>query len=245
MDHKDHAGLETTQIDIEGMTCASCVARVERSIGKVEGVDSVAVNFANHVGTVFHSSTVGDDAIVAAVEKAGYGARVKREALHAGHTTEEHTAHVALESEEKIKRSRLELILASILTIPTIVISMVWHPRPVWMNWVLFGLATPVIFGAGRQFFKNTWKAAKHFSTTMDTLIAVGTTAAWGFSLYGLLAFSTNAHMQSEHIYFETGAGIVVLVLLGRYLESRAKTRMSSAIQKLMGLAPKIGRAHV
>jgi P-type Cu+ transporter len=236
--HSDHAAPKTTQIQIGGMTCASCVARVEKSVSKVEGVDEVAVNFANSVGTVTHHGANPDE-MIKAIESAGYSASVKGDDIHSHHTQDEHAAHMAAESAEQMRSSKLELILAAFLTVPTILISMAWHPRPVWVNWTLFALATPVIFYAGRQFFRNTWNAAKHFTTTMDTLIAVGTTAAWTYSLYGLVVFSSNSHMQSEHIYFEVGAGIVVLVLLGRYLESKAKTRMSSAIQKLMGLAPK------
>ncbi len=196
------------------------------------------MNFANSVGTVTHRG-VDSQAMISAVEKAGYTATVKSDDIHAHHSVDEHAAHLAMESEEEMRASKNELLWAAALTVPAIVVSMAWHPRPVWMNWVLLALATPVIFYAGRQFFRNTWNAAKHFSTTMDTLIAVGTTAAWLYSLYGLVAFSNDSHMQSEHIYFEVGAGIVVLVLLGRYLESRAKTRMSGAIQKLMGLSPK------
>lgn len=248
MENHDHHSMsaiaeapaaETTQIQIEGMTCASCVARVERSVAKVEGVEDVAVNFANHVGTITHSGDIDTSKILAAVEKAGYTAKVKSDDIHSHHSASEHAAHLAVESAEQMNRARLELVIAATLTIPTIAISMLWHPRAVWMNWLLLAMATPVIFVAGRQFFKNTWNALKHFTTTMDTLIAVGTTAAWIYSFYGLLKFSNNSHMQSEHIYFEVGAGIIVLVLLGRHLESRAKTRMSGAIQKLMGLAPK------
>ena len=230
--------VKTTLIDIGGMTCASCVARVERAIQKVEGVSEASVNFANHVGTVTHGK-VDPSEIVGAIEKAGYTAAVRKEDIHAHHTADEHAAHLAMESEERLSAARRELIGATVLTVPVILISMLWHPRPVWVNWVLLAMATPVIFGAGRQFFITAAKALRHFSTTMDTLIAVGTAAAWGFSLYGLLAFGDNSHLQSEHIYFEVGAGIIVLVLLGRYLESRAKNRMSGAIQKLMGLAPK------
>jgi P-type Cu+ transporter len=230
---------QTTQIDIEGMTCASCVARVERSVAKVDGVQEVAVNFANNVGTITHDANFNEQNVLDAVENAGYKATIKPDNSHAHHSAEEHAAHLKAESAEKSNQARLELIIATALTIPTIIISMAWHPRPVWMNWLLLTLTTPVIFVAGRQFFKNTWNAAKHFTTTMDTLIAVGTTAAWSYSLYGLLKFSSDSHMQSEHIYFEVGAGIVVLVLLGRFLESRAKSHMSGAIQKLMGLTPK------
>lgn len=105
---------------------------------------------------------------------------------------------------------------------------------------LLFVLSTPVVLWSGRGFFIVTWKALKHFTATMDTLIAMGSGAAWAYSVYALIAFSGHGgHHQSEGIYFETAAAIVTLILTGRYLESRSKGRMSSAIQKLMGLAPK------
>jgi Cu+-exporting ATPase len=115
---------------------------------------------------------------------------------------------------------------------------MAWHVRPEWANWLLFALATPVTFLCGRQFFLVAYKAIRHGSTTMDTLVAMGAAAAWGYSTYSLLANHT--HMQSEHIYFETGAVIVTLILLGRYLESKAKSHMSDSIRKLMDLSPKV-----
>jgi P-type Cu+ transporter len=240
--HHDHASSpatpETTQLDIEGMSCASCVARVEKSLSKVEGVDEATVNFANHIGTVNHAHGVTPEQLIGAVEKAGYSATIKADEMASVHEGMDHSAHAKASSESQIQRAKIELILAVLLTIPIIGISMAWHPRPGYMNWLLFALTTPVIFYFGRQFFTLTWKAAKHFTTTMDTLIAVGTFAAWGYSVYGLLRFA-DPHMQSEHIYFESAAGIVVLVLLGRYLEERAKTQMSGAIKKLMGLAPK------
>jgi P-type Cu+ transporter len=240
--HHDHASSpampETTQLDIEGMSCASCVARVEKSLSKVDGVDEATVNFANHVGTVNHARGVTPEQLIGAVEKAGYSATLKADEMASGHEGMDHSAHAKASSEAQIQRAKWELIFAALLTIPIIGISMAWHPRPGYVNWLLFALTTPVIFYFGRQFFTLTWKAAKHFTTTMDTLIAVGTFAAWGYSVYGLLRFA-DPHMQSEHIYFESAAGIVVLVLLGRYLEERAKTQMSGAIKKLMGLAPK------
>ena len=104
---------------------------------------------------------------------------------------------------------------------------------------LLFVLATPVILFSGSKFLVVAAKALRHGSTTMDTLIAMGSGAAWAYSTYSLVAHSGHSHVQSEHIYFETGAAIVTLILLGRYLEARAKTRMSDAIRKLASLAPK------
>lgn len=240
--HQHHATTTpevktTTELQVEGMTCASCVARVEKALSKVEGVASANVNFATHTATVHHSQHTKVDALNESVERAGYKSKAVPDDIHAHHSADEHAAHLAAESEEKMASMRKELILAAILTIPLTALSMLWHPRPEWANLGLLILATPVIFWSGRSFFAISLKALRHLSTTMDTLIAMGTGAAWIYSVYGLLRFK--GHEQSEHIYFEVGAVIVTLVLLGRYLEARAKTRMSGAIQKLIGLAPK------
>lgn len=240
--HEGHtpetAPAQTTQLDIEGMSCASCVARVEKALSKVDGVSLASVNFANHVGSVSHGPETSAAQLVAAVEKAGYSAMPRPSELPHGHDASEHAAHLKAESEAHLKRSKSELVIATLLTIPIVLVSMLWHPRPATVNWGLFAMTTPVVFYFGRRFFIQAWSALKHVSATMDTLIAVGTLAAWTYSVYGLVRFS-DPHMQSAHIYFESAAGIAVLVLLGRYLEDRAKSHMSGAIKKLMGLAPK------
>ncbi|MCC7231273.1 MAG: copper-translocating P-type ATPase, partial [Fimbriimonadaceae bacterium] len=231
-----------TELKIEGMTCASCVRRVERALGKVPGVQEAIVNYATEKAIVQHNGHVDSETLAKAVEDAGYG--VVPDALeHTAHETipgEDHSAHLVLDADGPLRQQRNNLILAIALTIPTILISMAWHPRPEWANMLLFVLSTPVVLWSGRSFFIVAWKALKHFSATMDTLIAMGSGAAWAYSVYALIAYSGHGgHHQSEGIYFETAAAIVTLILTGRYLESRSKGRMSSAIQKLMGLAPK------
>lgn len=178
-----------------------------------------------------------------AVDAAGYSAKAAFDDVHSHHTASEHAEHLRLESASELDRMRKNLAVAAALTVPIFAISMGWHPRPEWANWLLLALTTPVIFWCGRQFFVVAAKAIRHGSTTMDTLIAMGSGAAWGYSTYSLFAFQGHGHMQSEHIYFETGAVIVTLILLGRYLESKAKTRMSDSIRKLMDLAPKVATA--
>jgi Cu+-exporting ATPase len=235
----------TTELQIEGMTCASCVRRVERAIAKVPGVTEASVNFANERATVAHDSAVDAQTLIQAVENAGYAARPHAHPQPQGHDhapsaaedPEDHAAHLAPET---LSAPRSNLIVAIALTVPAVALSMFWHPRPEWANWLLLALTTPVIFGAGRSFFVVTFKALRHGSATMDTLIAMGAGASWIYSFYALLAFRGHGgHAQSEHVYFETGAVIVTLILLGRFLEARAKGNMSGAIQKLMGLAPK------
>lgn len=239
IDHSEHKTVsEETDLDIHGMTCASCVARVEKALKKVPGVTEANVNFASNQANVHHGHEVTSMQLEAAVEGAGYKATPVPD-IHSHHTPDEHAAHLAAESAEQMSALTQNLVLSAVLTVPSLALSMFWHPRPEWANWVLFALATPVIYWCGRQFFKSTWGALKHFSTTMDSLIAMGTSAAWLFSIYGLLAFRGDSHTQSEHIYFEVGAAIITLVLLGKFLEAKAKSSMSGAIKKLMGLAPK------
>ena len=226
-------------LDIEGMTCASCVRRVEKALGKTEGVESANVNYATNQATVVHSGHVDREKLTKAVVDAGYGVRAPMPVDHSKHTADEHAEHLRQESAAEMAKMRTNLIVASALTIPTVAISMLWHPRPEWANMLLFVLATPVIFWNGAKFFVVAFRALRHFSTTMDTLIAMGSGAAWAYSTYSLIRYSGHGHHQSEHIYFETGAAIVTLILLGRFLEAKAKTRMSDAIRKLAGLAPK------
>lgn len=232
-----------TDLTIKGMMCASCVARVEKAISNVEGVSEVAVNFATHTATVHHEERVSEKSIADAIEKTGFHVVPDEgdtpEHDHEGGGESDHSQHMNVESEKVLRSIKRELIAAAALTIPIVAISMIWHMRPVWLNWALFVPTSIVIFWFGRQFFVNAWAALKHFSSTMDTLIAMGVSAAWAYSTYALFAWPTNAHHQSEHIYFEVGAAIVTLVLFGRYMEAGAKSRMSGAIQKLMGLAPK------
>lgn len=218
------ADPSSTELDIVGMTCASCVRRVEKALGKVDGVSEASVNFATNRATVHHGHGVDGAALVSAVKASGYEAH-----LHAEHHDHNHGSPTL----------GRDLGIAVALTVPTVLLSMFWHPRPEWANLLLLVLSTPVIFGAGRGFFIVTAKAARSGVATMDTLIALGAGAAWAYSAYALAAFRGDAHMQSEHVYFETGAVIVTLILLGRFLEERAKKGMSGAIERLMGLAPK------
>ena len=233
---------EETELDIGGMTCASCVRRVERALGKVPGVAAATVNYATERATVhLHPSAqgegkVGVQTLVAAVENAGYAAKPHQDAHASYHN--EHTEHLAPEAEERTDLLRNDLLLAVALTIPTILLSMLWHPRPEWANLVLLGLATPVIFWSGRRFFVSAYKGARHLTATMDSLVALGAGAAWLASLDALVVHWGDAHRQSEGVYFETGATIVALILVGKLLEARSKNQMSGAIQGLLGLAP-------
>ena len=221
-----------TELEIEGMTCASCVRRVEKALTRVPGVTEASVNYATARASVSHEGHIDATNLAKAVSDAGYHAHPHK----SGH--DEHAAHTAVESDERQRSMRTNLTMAVALTVPTVLVSMLWHPRPEWANVMLLALATPVVFVNGRDFFASAYKGAKHLSATMDSLVALGAGAAWLFSLYALFAF--RGHLQSEHVYFETGAVIVTLILTGKYLEARSKSRMSGAIGKLLGLAPKV-----
>jgi Cu+-exporting ATPase len=227
-----------TVLNVQGMTCASCVSRVERTLKKIPSVLSANVNFATHQATVLHGEEVLPDQLAKAVDDEGYPSQPVPNESVSGESLSDQADQLRQESAAELDQLRKNLSVSAALTVPIFVLSMGWHPRPEWANFLLFVLATPVTFWCGRQFFVVAFKAIRHGSTTMDTLVAMGSGAAWIYSVYGLFAFQ--GHHQSEHIYFETGAVIITLILLGRYLESRAKSRMSDSIRKLMDLAPKI-----
>jgi Cu+-exporting ATPase len=226
-----------TTLDIEGMSCASCVLRVENALTKTPGVTSANVNFATHQATVSHSESATQESLMDAIKGAGYNAKPLDD-IHAHHSAREHAEHLRQESAEELASMRANLWLSAALTIPVLILSMLWHPRAEWANWLLFTLATPATFWCGRQFFVVALKSAKRFTTTMDTLVAMGAGAAWAYSTYSLIAYAGHDHIQSQHIYFETGVVIITLILLGRYLESKAKSHMSDSIRKLLELAP-------
>lgn len=221
------------ELKIAGMTCAACVARVQRALRSVEGVESANVNFATHQAQVLLPESIDVEMLLSAVEASGYEATLMEDS---GDDFVGLAHERTVEEKARLARKGRELVGSTLLTIPVFALSMASHHRPEWQNILLFLLTTPVIFWFGRSFFLASWKAMKHRSATMDTLVALGALAAWGYSTYALMAY--NGHAQSDHVYFETGAVIVTLILLGRFLEARAKTRMSDSIRSLMNLVP-------
>ncbi|MFO1294227.1 MAG: heavy metal translocating P-type ATPase [Rubrivivax sp.] len=221
------AERETT-LRIEGMTCASCVARVEKALLKVPGVERAAVNLATERATVHALATVPTTALKAAIEKAGY------------------TAHDLAEAQPAPARRLPEwwpVALAVALTLP-LVLPMLLAPLGIgWMpdGWVQLALATPVQFWLGARFYRAGWKALRAGSGNMDLLVALGTSAAYGLSLYLLLA---HAQHGMPHLYFEASATVVTLVLLGKWLEGRAKRQTTDAIRALNALAPGTARVR-
>ncbi len=211
---------ERIRLDIDGMTCASCAARVEKRLAGVDGVQECSVNLATHEASVsFDPARVRPDSLVQAVEETGYHASLP----HA----EGHDHHEAPQS------LPLLLIGSAALTVPLALVTMVPALHfPGW-EWFAFALATPVVLVGGLPFHRAALLNARHGAVTMDTLISISTLAAWGWSTVVLLG-SLNADT-----YFEVGGVITTLILLGRYLESRATRRAGAALRALIELGAK------
>ncbi len=214
------------ELAIDGMTCASCVGRVERALRKVPGVREVSVNLASERAHLDLLGAVETAELIAAVDKAGYKAR-------------------PVESEQpgvdpqvaRLARERWWLVASIALSLP-LVLPMIgdWFGLH-WMlpAWVQFLLATPVQFLIGARFYVSAWKAVRAGSGNMDLLVALGTSAGYGLSLY---LWYGAAPGQMPHLYFEASAVVITLILLGKYLESRAKRQTAAAIRALEALRP-------
>ncbi|WLG51584.1 heavy metal translocating P-type ATPase [Pseudomonas sp. FP1742] len=229
MDAVQQAGYsvpqQTLELSIEGMTCASCVGRVERALTKVPGVKSVSVNLANERAHLELLGQVDPQTLIGAVTRAGYSARVWE------------VEHPQTDNQQqRLQRERWALLAAIALALP-LVLPMVLQPFGVhWMlpAWVQFALATPVQFIFGARFYVAAWKAVRAGAGNMDLLVALGTSAGYGLSVYEW----ATAVSRLPHLYFEASAVVIALVLLGKYLESRAKRQTASAIRALEALRP-------
>ncbi|WP_041447605.1 heavy metal translocating P-type ATPase [Thiocystis violascens] len=237
--------IESVAIGVGGMTCASCVARVERAIQALPGVIAATVNLSTESAAIeFLPATVSQERIAQAIRQAGYEPAAPDRAPDAERTRQA----------GELASLRRDLFIAVLLTLPLVVISMapmVWHgldalmlglaPRALW-HWLECALATPVLFWAGRRFLRRGWVELRHLSPGMDSLVTLGSGAAY---LYSLLALIRPQWFPAgtANLYFEAAAVIVTLILFGRYLESLAKGRTSEAIRRLVGLQPKT--AHV
>jgi len=219
------------ELAIEGMTCASCVGRVEQALQKVEGVSEVRVNLASERATITHTMASMAD-LVRAVQKAGYEATVVENAESFGAADDEKAAH-------KLRQDLINLSLAVALTAPLWVQMTLSFVGIEWMlsGWVQLGLASAVQFWAGRRFYNPAWKALRSGSGNMDLLVVMGTLSAWFLSAWRVLF-----EVGEGHLYFEASATVVALILLGRFLESRAKRGTTGAIRALMKLRPETAR---
>jgi cation-transporting ATPase V/Cu+-exporting ATPase len=219
---------EEARFDVEGMSCASCALRIERILSRQPGVSEATVNFAGAEARVAYDQTqIDSEALQQAVRKIGYEiVEVRRDA-------EDERQPVAARYAEEARTQRRNVIGAAILTVPVAVLAMAGVDAT-WSLLLQWALATPVLFVFGWQFHRNAVLRARSFDASMDTLVSLGTVAAYLFSVWSLF--------RGEHLYFETAAIITTFILLGRYFEAVAKGRASGAIARLLELGAKEAR---
>ncbi|SJZ61821.1 heavy metal translocating P-type ATPase [Novilysobacter spongiicola] len=225
--------IRTRQVDltVEGMTCASCVGRVERALRNVPGVVGATVNLATERASVEVTGDVSDAVLSEAVANAGYTVRVD--------TPEVPQSEPARGTPGREAR---HLIIASVLTLPLVapMLSLLWGEHWMLPGWIQFALATPVQFSLGARFYRAAWRALRAGTGNMDLLVALGTSAAYGLSVYHLVRGA--AHHGAGPLYFEASAAIITLILLGKFLEARAKRQTTEAIRALQALRPTTAR---
>jgi Cu+-exporting ATPase len=265
---ENQTSLEATDLKIEkadlpllGMHCAACAGRIERALRKVDGVEEANVNFATTRASVaFDPQKTDLNGLKTQIQKAGYDAIVP-EAAKRG-TSESKSLYDAETTarEKEFAAQKTKFIIALILTIPVAILGMGGHLFPALepvlnfsgRSWVELLLTTPVLFYAGREFFEGAWKAAKNRAADMNTLVAIGTLAAYLVSVAAtftpnLLAVPAN-HSTGHHqgtmgaVYYEVAAIVITLILMGRLLEAKARARTGEAIRALMSLGAKTAR---
>ncbi|MGE5595836.1 MAG: heavy metal translocating P-type ATPase, partial [Hyphomicrobiales bacterium] len=214
-------------LDVSGMTCASCVRRVERALSKVEGVETTSVNFAAETARVTLARDVPVAQLIAAVEKAGYEAREAelgedREAARASHA----------------RTTLYTLLLGALIGVPAIILAMAMDIADLTINddheftgRLLLVLATPIQFGLGWRFYKGGWTSLRHFNPNMDVLVALGTSVAYAYSAWVVLA------NEDRNMFFDVSIAVLLFITMGKYFEERSKGEASSAIRALLGLA--------
>ena len=242
------ATSERLELSVEGMTCASCAQRVERSLNELEGV-SATVNYATETASVtFDAEAVGGEELVAAVAAAGYEASLPLAAAPAG--GDEETAPPP--ADDATDRLRRRLVLSAALSLPTLVLSMVPALQFDFWQWLALNLATPVVLWGAWPFHRAAWANLRRATASMDTLVSVGVLSAWLWSLYALflggagepgmrmtLDLVPQAGEGAGHIYLETAAVVTTFILAGRYFEARAKRRAGAALRALLELGAK------
>lgn len=230
--------VETEKLDLSiyGMTCAACSNRIEKVLSKIDGVENAVVNLANETATVtFYRNVVTEQDIIDKIKTIGYDAKVRR--------SKEKTDSY---KEKEIKKMRTKLIIAAALSIP-LLLTMLDHlfgipvPNILLNPWFQFALATPIQFIIGWQFYESAYKNLKTKNANMDVLVALGTSAAYFYSLYEAVLTIGNPN-YIPHLYFETSAILITLILLGKYLEKNAKSKTTEAISKLLQLQAKEAR---
>ncbi|WP_421103013.1 heavy metal translocating P-type ATPase [Sporosarcina psychrophila] len=231
---------EKVAFDISGMTCAACATKIEKRIGKMDGVSNASVNFAlETIAVEYDSKQVETTEMITAVKKMGYELIPKQD-------SKDKMDH----KEQEIKKQEKKFIVSLILTIPLLwtmvahfeFLSFIYMPHILMNPWLQLAFATPVQFIVGAQFYKGAFNALRNKSANMDVLVALGTSAAYFYSLYLSIEWMNNGKVGSPELYFEAAAVIITLIVLGKLFEVRAKGKTSQAIQKLLGLQAKTAR---
>ena len=220
---------ETFKVD--GMSCASCAMRIENNLKKVNGVQSVSVNFSSSSLFIeFDSKDITSEKIIKTVDALGYSL-IAEEKVNKDAFNEDQL--------KKLKKTKFKMIISVVLSAPVAVIGMFFHMMP-YASWIMMVFTIPVVFWTGSSFFVNAWKQLKQFTSNMDTLVALGTGTAFTFSVFNTVypEFLINRGFHPD-VYFEASAVIIAMILFGRYLEDKAKTRTSDSIKKLMTLGVK------
>lgn len=235
--------VATVELPLLGMTCANCAATIQRRLSKAAGVLEAEVNYAAERATVrFVPGMTDRDELVAVVRKAGY------DVVQVAEAEDAQDAEAAARAAE-LRHQWTRLMVGAIFTTPLFLLSMgrdfgllgEWA-HAAWVNWLFFLLATPVQFYVGWDYYTGAAKSLRNGSANMDVLVAMGSSVAYLYSVVVLLALTAGIHDWGHHVYFETSAVIITLIVLGKLLEVRAKGRTSAAIKKLMGLQPKTAR---
>ncbi len=228
--------MEHAEFDITGMTCAACSNRIEKVLNKQEGVGSATVNLATENAVIeYNPNVLSEKDLIGRVEKLGYGAEPKQ------------SAEDKVDAKDRqLNRLKIKLIISALLSVP-LLITMLDHlfgiqlPSLLMNPWFQLAIATPVQFIIGWQFYEGAYKNLKSGSANMDVLVAMGTSAAYFYSVYETGVWATDP-THSPHLYFETSALIITLILFGKYLEHNAKSRTTTAISKLLDMQAKQAR---
>ena len=228
--------VRTIELDVQGMTCASCAARIEKKLNRIEGVNAT-VNYATEKATVHAGTGTTAQTLIETIEKTGYHATLPAESPR--------------DPDLELRQLRRRLIITAALSVPVIMIAMVPAWQFPWWQWISFALTCVIVTWGAWPFHRATLLNLQHGNATMDTLISVGTLAAFGWSAYALFfgvageigfthpfEFRLVRHAPTANLYLEAAAGITTFLLLGRYLEARAKRRSGAALRALLDLTP-------
>lgn len=227
---------DTIELDITGMTCAACSNRIEKVLNKTNGVKDATVNLTTEQANVnFYPEETSIDAIIQRIQKLGYDASVKAD-----------KEHQVSRKEHELKHKLIKLIISALLSLPLLMLMFVhifnMSIPALFMNpWFQFALATPVQFFIGWQFYVGAYKNLRNGAANMDVLVAVGTSAAYFYSIYEMIRWLSHSTTH-PHLYFETSAVLITLILFGKYLEARAKTQTTNALGELLSLQAKEAR---